>query len=50
MTIVRRSSPLGELVSLRQAMDRLFEDSSSNGSERLATGEAAAETAVPASG
>ena len=27
MTIVRRSSPLGELVSLRQAMDRLFEDS-----------------------
>ena len=28
MTIVRRASPLGELVSLRQAMDRLFEDSS----------------------
>ena len=27
MTVVRRSSPLGELVSLRQAMDRLFEDS-----------------------
>jgi len=27
MTLVRRSSPLGELVSLRQAMDRLFEDS-----------------------
>src|SRR5690606_9306251 len=27
MTIVRRGSPLGELVSLRQAMDRLFEDS-----------------------
>ncbi len=27
MTIVRRTSPLGELVSLRQAMDRLFEDS-----------------------
>jgi HSP20 family protein len=27
MTIVRRSSPLGELVSLRAAMDRLFEDS-----------------------
>jgi len=26
MTLVRRSSPLGELVSLRQAMDRLFED------------------------
>jgi len=27
MTIVRRASPLGELVSLRSAMDRLFEDS-----------------------
>ena len=27
MTIVRRASPLGELVSLRQAMDRLVEDS-----------------------
>ena len=27
MTLVRRSSPFGELVSLRQAMDRLFEDS-----------------------
>ena len=27
MTIVRRPSPLGEIVSLRQAMDRLFEDS-----------------------
>jgi HSP20 family protein len=27
MTIVRRHSPFGELVSLRQAMDRLFEDS-----------------------
>jgi HSP20 family protein len=27
MTLVRRTSPLGELVSLRQAMDRLFEDS-----------------------
>ncbi len=27
MTIVRRTSPLGELVTLRQAMDRLFEDS-----------------------
>ncbi|HET7169360.1 MAG TPA: Hsp20/alpha crystallin family protein [Candidatus Limnocylindrales bacterium] len=27
MTMVRRNSPLGELVSLRQAMDRLFEDS-----------------------
>jgi HSP20 family protein len=27
MTLMRRTSPLGELVSLRQAMDRLFEDS-----------------------
>jgi HSP20 family protein len=27
MTVVRRPSPFGELVSLRQAMDRLFEDS-----------------------
>jgi HSP20 family protein len=27
MTLVRRTSPLGELVSLRQAVDRLFEDS-----------------------
>lgn len=27
MTIVRRSSPFGEIMSLRQAMDRLFEDS-----------------------
>ncbi|HEY7024860.1 MAG TPA: Hsp20/alpha crystallin family protein [Candidatus Limnocylindrales bacterium] len=27
MTLIRRSNPLGELVSLRQAMDRLFEDS-----------------------
>jgi hypothetical protein len=27
MTLVRRTSPLGELVSLRQAMDRLFDDS-----------------------
>ena len=27
MTIVRRPSPFGELVSLRAAMDRLFEDS-----------------------
>ncbi|CAN5590362.1 Hsp20/alpha crystallin family protein [soil metagenome] len=27
MSIVRRSSPFGELLSLRQAMDRLFEDS-----------------------
>ena len=27
MTLVRRSSPFGELVTLRQAMDRLLEDS-----------------------
>src|SRR5205814_9334586 len=27
MTIVRRPSPIGELLSLRSAMDRLFEDS-----------------------
>jgi len=26
MTIVRRTSPLGELMTLRQAMDRLFDD------------------------
>ena len=27
MTLVRRTNPFGELVSLRHAMDRLFEDS-----------------------
>jgi HSP20 family protein len=27
MTIIRRTNPLGELTSLRHAMDRLFEDS-----------------------
>ncbi|HWH24107.1 MAG TPA: Hsp20/alpha crystallin family protein [Candidatus Limnocylindria bacterium] len=27
MTLIRRQNPFGELVSLRQAMDRLFEDS-----------------------
>jgi HSP20 family protein len=27
MTIIRRNNPFGELLSLRQAMDRLFEDS-----------------------
>jgi HSP20 family protein len=27
MTIVRRTNPFGEMLSLRQAMDRLFEDS-----------------------
>ncbi|CAN5776831.1 hypothetical protein BH24CHL5_BH24CHL5_03590 [soil metagenome] len=28
MTLIRRTNPFGELVSLRQAMDSLFEDSS----------------------
>ena len=35
MTLIRRTNPFGELISLRQAMDRLFEDSwvrPSNGS------------------
>ena len=27
MTLIRRNNPFGELLSLRQAMDRLFEDS-----------------------
>jgi HSP20 family protein len=27
MTIIRRNSPFGEMLSLRQAMDRLSEDS-----------------------
>src|SRR4051812_31464615 len=27
MTLMRRNNPFGELLSLRQAMDRLFEDS-----------------------
>lgn len=27
MSMIRRTSPFGELLSLRQAMDRLFEDS-----------------------
>jgi hypothetical protein len=50
MTIVRRASPLGELVSLRQVMDRLFEDSvvrprnGSDGSTGLASGETSGET------
>ena len=38
MTLIRRSNPFGELMSLRQAMDRLLEDSfvsprSGNGTE-----------------
>ncbi len=27
MTLIRRTNPLGELISWRQAVDRLFEDS-----------------------
>ncbi|MGZ6345153.1 MAG: Hsp20/alpha crystallin family protein, partial [Candidatus Limnocylindrales bacterium] len=27
MSLVRRTSPFGDMLSLRQAMDRLFEDS-----------------------
>jgi HSP20 family protein len=30
MTIIRRSGPFGDLLSLRQAMDRLFEESFGN--------------------
>src|SRR5919106_908380 len=46
MTIVRRPSPFGELLSLRQAMDRLFEDSfvRPTGS---GWGQGTAETALP---
>ena len=42
MTISRRPSPFGELLSLRQAMDRLFEDSfvRPRGSWSAASGEA----------
>src|SRR5262245_34424200 len=32
MTIIRRTNPFGEMLSLRQAMDRLFEDSFVRGS------------------
>jgi HSP20 family protein len=42
MTLVRRTSPLGELVSLRQAMDRLFEDSFVRPRTWALTGETAA--------
>lgn len=44
MSIVRRISPFGELVSLRQAMDRLFEDSVVRPSHLLG---AAFETTLP---
>lgn len=39
MTIIRRTSPFGELLSLRQAMDRLFEDSYVRPSAGFAGGE-----------
>ncbi len=50
MTIVRRASPLGELISLRQAMDRLLVPTTdgSNGSRSLATGETSARSTAPA--
>lgn len=44
MTIMRRPSPFGELLSLRQAMDRLFEDSFVR---PTSWGQGAAETALP---
>ena len=39
MTLIRRSSPFGELLSLRQAMDRLFEDSFVSPRSGIGTGE-----------
>ncbi len=39
MTLIRRTSPFGELLSLRQAMDRLFEDSFVRPRDWLATAE-----------
>lgn len=39
MTLIRRTSPFGELISLRQAMDRLFEDSFVRPRAGLATGD-----------
>jgi hypothetical protein len=40
MSIVRRTSPLGEMLSLRQAMDRLFAPTAeSAGQAEAATGE-----------
>lgn len=39
MTLMRRSSPLGEMLSLRQAMDRLFEDSFVRPGRAYLTGE-----------
>lgn len=60
MKIVRRPSPIGELVSLRQAMDRLFGDGSvrprpwglsgdaTNSSDRAASVGDTADTRQPA--
>jgi HSP20 family protein len=39
MTLIRRTNPLGELMSLRQAMDRLFEDSFVRPGTQLSSGE-----------
>jgi HSP20 family protein len=39
MTLIRRSNPFGELLSLRQAMDRLFEDSFVNPRSGIASDE-----------
>lgn len=39
MTIIRRNSPFGEMLSLRQAMDRLFEDSWVRSGSPLGDGE-----------
>lgn len=39
MTIIRRNNPFGEMLSLRQAMDRLFEDSFVRPGAMVAEGE-----------
>jgi HSP20 family protein len=39
MTLIRRVSPFGDLLSLRQAMDRLFEESFVNPSWQFAEGQ-----------
>ena len=39
MTMIRRSNPFGELLSLRQAMDRLFEESFVRPTSMLGDGE-----------
>jgi hypothetical protein len=33
MSMIRRTSPFGEMPSLRQAMDRLFETAAQGGTE-----------------